>query len=399
MRTSPANLQLAWVAAVLAASILSIGCSRESVVPGNLPQRSPAIDSYNNYMVLYGDPHVHTNLSDGDESPDFALRYARDVAKLDWCCITDHSEMMAADNNVALGYYRSIPSKYDQPGKFCVLFGYEWTSAAYDHRSILTLDSTIPIVSCNDPNYDVPSELWKSLENYDVVGIPHHPMMQSSMNWWEYFNPDVERCVEFYSKWGMSLYDGNPRPLADPDPNHGVYKALAEQGLRFGLTAGTDTHMTRPGSHLGESRPPDTLKYAQPGLTGVWASAFTRDAIYNALKNRRCYGMTGTRVMLQFAVNGHVMGSEISSADPPQISVEASSKVLIQRVVILKISGQQVNEIKTFDLNAAEYEGSFVDDQFTDDAAYLVRVDLVNTDLALSSPIWVTKDHSGGSVF
>ncbi|HEX9743820.1 MAG TPA: hypothetical protein VGB30_00180 [bacterium] len=46
----------------------------------------PLLHAYDNLNVYYGDPHTHTCLSDSDESPDYALRYARDVSGLDWVC-------------------------------------------------------------------------------------------------------------------------------------------------------------------------------------------------------------------------------------------------------------------------------------------------------------------------
>ena len=76
------------------------------------------LDVYKNYTNLFGDIHVHTNLSDGDESPDFALRYARDASKLDFCCLSDHAEIMVNDGLAGLPHYKTMPAKYDEPGKF-----------------------------------------------------------------------------------------------------------------------------------------------------------------------------------------------------------------------------------------------------------------------------------------
>jgi hypothetical protein len=45
------------------------------------------------------------------------------------------------------------------------------------------------------------------------------------------------------------------------------------------------------------------------GLTCVLAERLTRDAIFTALKQRRCYGTTGARIDLDFAINGQPMGS------------------------------------------------------------------------------------------
>ena len=46
-------------------------------------------------------------------------------------------------------------------------------------------------------------------------------------------------------------------------------------------------------------------------LTGVWAEALTREALFEALWARRCFATNGARVMLDVRVNGMPMGSEV----------------------------------------------------------------------------------------
>ncbi len=390
MKRLSGTILLLMIAAMIVTVFCLSGSGGRTHTIVNPARQAGFLDEYEGLEVLYGDPHVHTNLSDGTESPDFALRYARDVADLDWCCITDHAETLAGSGSDTIEYYRSLPGKYDDPGLFCVLFGYEWTSNKHGHRNVYTTDNNIPLLPSNDPSYSGIEMLWDGLSGYDVITVVHHPMIWSDI-WWKHTNPGVETCVEFYSKWGLSLTDGNERPLPDPRPANGVYVALAEGGLRYGLMAGTDSHMSRPGSVLGESPQEGAIEYSQPGLTGVWATSHSREAIYDALKNRHCYGMTGTRVMLQFSVNDHIMGSEISASDPPSLIFRASCEILIQQVTLLKIHAQAIDEIEEYHPDALEIEGSFVDIGFTDDAAYFIRVDLENTDMALSTPVWVDR--------
>ncbi|MFH1676200.1 MAG: DUF3604 domain-containing protein [bacterium] len=386
--------------AILIASVIALtGCGSHSASNSSLPKNPQHQDPYSNLVVLYGDPHFHTNFSDGDESPDFAIRYARDVTKLDWCCVTDHSESLAADQFVALPYYRSLPVKYDQPGKFCVLFGYEWTSLIYGHHNVYSVDNDIPMLPSSDSNYENIDDLWAALDGYDVITIPHHPMIWSKEVWWKHTNSKMDRCVEFYSKWGLSLYDGNPRPLVNPRWQNGVLLALVTHDLHYGLIAATDSHASRPGSILTESRQEAALPYARPGFTGVWATSFTREAIFEALKNRHCYGMTGTRVSIKFTVDGNIMGSEIDASDPPKITFDISSEISITRIQLEKISNKTLTTIASYEPNALQLSGDFTDKDFAGDSAYLIIVDLENTDMALSTPVWVSKvPVSGDSV-
>lgn len=382
---------------ILLALIAASGCGRNMDPENQTVSRTSAQhQGYDDLMVLFGDPHVHTVLSDGDESPDFALRYARDVMDFDWGVVTDHAELFAEEDFVALDYYRTLPEKYDDPGNFCVLFGYEWTSSTYVHRNIYSLDSTTPMLSSKPDAYPHPDDLWGAIEGFDAITVPHHPMMSSTEIWWHYTNPGVETSVEFYSKWGLSLYPGNDRLIFPYNrPENGVIGALVQPGARYGMMAGTDTHMTRPGSRLEESRQEHALRYEQPGLTGVWAIAHTREAIYRAIKNRHTYGTTGTKVILEFSVNDYIMGSEFTTSETPVIYIQAESDVPIVRVTIFKIVGVSIDEIKVCEPNSGVYEGICTDTDFIDEAAYMVMVELENTDLALSSPVWVNELKTG----
>ena len=69
----------------------------------------------------------------------------------------------------------------------------------------------------------------------------------------------------------------------------GHYAADAlERGWLLGLIASSDDHAGRPGAT-------DWLRTQQVypgGLVAVWAPELTREALWDALWNRRCYGTT-----------------------------------------------------------------------------------------------------------
>jgi hypothetical protein len=360
------------------------------VIAQDYPGTTPT-SPYNGLVNLIGDIHAHTNFSDGDESPDFGLRYARDVSKLDFACITDHAEIMTDDGLRILPYYQSLPAKYDDPGKFCVLYGFEWTGyhLGHAHRCVYTLDKCIPILPSNRPDWYTPEGLWKSLANYDCFCVPHTVVKDQTASWWVNSNPEMEPIAEFYSKWGCSLNPGTVRPLADCNSSLTIFNAFAA-GKRYGLICNSDTHFTRPGSNLMEIRP-QALLYPQAGLTGVWATAHTREAIYQALKSRCCYGMTGTRVNIQFTLNDAKMGSEIKSSVFPIIKYKISSSFNIAWVRIYKVSRSIVEELNTTSPGLQELDGTYTDSTFNADSSYFLKIDLANDDFAVTSPIWVTK--------
>ncbi|MEZ4621453.1 MAG: DUF3604 domain-containing protein [Caldilineaceae bacterium] len=70
------------------------------------------------------------------------------------------------------------------------------------------------------------------------------------------------------------------------------------------------------------------------GLTCVLAESLTRNAIFDALKNRRCYGTTGPRIDLDFSVNGYLMGSVIEADGPLQIAANVRGTAAIESLTL-----------------------------------------------------------------
>ena len=75
-------------------------------------------------------------------------------------------------------------------------------------------------------------------------------------------------------------------------------------------TASSDSHGLL--WHHGEARKRDPYR---TGLTAVQAEELTRDAVFNALRERRCYGTSGVKILLDLEVDGFPMGSEIPAGE------------------------------------------------------------------------------------
>ncbi|HIJ56105.1 MAG TPA: DUF3604 domain-containing protein, partial [Deltaproteobacteria bacterium] len=72
------------------------------------------------------------------------------------------------------------------------------------------------------------------------------------------------------------------------------------------------------------------------GLTCVLAEELTRESIFNALKNRRCYGTTGPRMALRFEANGHPMGSVVETPDTVQIRAKVIGAAPMEALMLYK---------------------------------------------------------------
>jgi hypothetical protein len=90
-------------------------------------------------------------------------------------------------------------------------------------------------------------------------------------------------------------------------------------------------------------------------------------------------------------VNGAVMGSEITSSGPPRIEYQASSQANVKTVSIVKIARGASGNLGVTNADNTVVEGIYVDHEFSADSAYMVRLDLNNDDMVVSSPVWVKK--------
>lgn len=80
------------------------------------------------------------------------------------------------------------------------------------------------------------------------------------------------------------------------------------------MIASSDDHKCKGGVPDPELYPDTVLEAPDnlPCITGVWAEENTTEAIFDALKARRCYGFMGGRISLDFRINGHFMGEVIT---------------------------------------------------------------------------------------
>lgn len=116
--------------------------------------------------------------------------------------------------------------------------------------------------------------------------------------------------------------------LSAPQSDDGFLRDVLNEGLllererganpyQFGFIASTDTHLGASGAvsetnfpgHGGAGEPasadsglgfPDDLEFNPGGLAVVWAEENSRDAIFEAMKNKETYGTSGPRMSVRF---------------------------------------------------------------------------------------------------
>jgi len=349
----------------------------------------------NKVNIYWGDIHGHTYLGDGLEDPAFFYEYARDIECLDFCAVTEHDTWL---DERKWEYIRKVTQRFYEPMKFVTFLGFEWSSAQfwdshrhiYGHKCIYYPDVDGDFYSHLEDRYNTPEKLWTVLSQRESLTIAHHPAYTDTKDsvWgtdWSHHNDQMEPLVEIYSKHGLSEVFGNPWPLFSQAPEKFVQSALAK-GYKLGFTGGSDTHISRPASTMPEFR--RGIRYSKGGITAVYATKLTRESIYEALKNRRCYATTGERMLIEYSINGYPMGSTIvlSEREPLNIIFTVVGTNRLEKVELIKNNEIILSESANGNYIRVEYE----DKSETDKGCfYYLRVTQVDKNMGWASPIWI----------
>ncbi len=280
------------------------------------------------HQLFWGDLHGQTEITIGTGTVEEYFKYARDVAGIDF------TSWQGNDFQIEGEEWREdvcVQTKhFNSPNKFITFLGYEWsgiTTGGGDHNIYFLHDNQQLYRSdhwliedktdINTDRYPI-SELWKTFKGRkDVIAIPHIGGRPANL---DFFDPGLIPVIEIYSQ-------------------HGLFEWFAEEalerGLEVGFIAGSDDHTGRPGL----SSPSKAVAVGAPfpvkgGLTGIFAKDLTRESIWEALQNRRCYATTGDRIILFFSADNHSIGEKYTTDKPPKIQVKVIGTSGIQEIQI-----------------------------------------------------------------
>ncbi len=330
----------------------------------------------------FGDIHGHSRLSDGTGTPEAFYRYAREVSGLQLAALTDHSDFgtIPIDGEVWERIVAAANRAYE-PGEFVTLVGFEWTSWVYGHRNVYYRGEGGPVFSSLDPESDTPEKLWKLLEPYPAMTVAHHAGGGPIAVDWEVPPGERERLVEISSVHGTSERFGGEYSIYRPVQGTFVVDAL-KRGYRLGLIGSGDNHDGHPGNGSAGA--------AVTGLLGFYASGLTRDEVWEALWNRRVYATTGAKIILNFQVAGHPMGSEVEwpgGGKPLPIALQAVGCAPLARIEVVR-DGEVIFAEKGDGVLAR----LLLEDPDPPEGTSWYYLKIVQEDgqMAWSSPVWVT---------
>jgi hypothetical protein len=389
-------------------SIVSAGKTSSGIVRLEVTERTSGLKGLSNPSLVEDvseSEHIYWGILHGmffNQRPlDYYFAYARDVAALDFCA-GQHFSYEAVLPGVWTRTRETVSSYYN-PGHFVTLLSLECDPGPCGHKIILYRDTDVPPLLAEqrpavrsssyqkrklDPDTircDSVEELWQSLH---ALGDKRAMVTAHHTADWRYHDPILQRLGEIYSKWGTCEYPGNPLDIRPAIPPREYIQEPLRWGYRLGIIAGGDTHDSRPGNPAPE---PFGLEFAD-GLTAVFAASLTREAIWDALWQRRTYGTTGARILLRFAVNGVDMGGEAPRCEPSTIKIEATGTTPIRLIELIRNS--QV-------FHRWQECGESIHLEYLDrnpppdlDLYYYVRLTQEDGQMAWSSPVWVAQAQS-----
>ena len=278
----------------------------------------------------------------------------------------------------------------NEPGRFVTIQGFEQNSIQGHpgHRNVYFRDVCPGLFRGRTLD-----ELYAYLKGHKALVIPHHHLIWGCRP--HLGNPEYERIIEMYSMHCSSEVRGTPindgATTASKRESGVSAREILDRGLlsggghRVGFIAASDNHNGAPGLSARPSRFTN-IPY-QGGLAAVLAPELSRESVFDAMYERRCYATSGARIHLDFRLDGRLMGSELKVAHgttlPYKIVVSGTDR--IAKVELIQAGREGI--VWTYDGSRfVRLQGELLFDKST---WTYVRVTQADRQMAWSSPIWV----------
>jgi hypothetical protein len=395
------------VASLSGVQLLQQGLFRLSASCGELEAMSnPTLCTSDDVPGIYwGDPHVHTVLSNCHpekcRSLNFCFTAARYVSGLDWVAAADHVSNGRCDFS-KWKEQQTAANLYDDAAAFVTLPAYEASlkgGAGGDNNVYMSRFPDTFVDAYEDGDVKtLCDELADKLPRDEFFVVPHHTTRKKKHGEIPdeiYPGADTMPVIEVHSKWGTSEYRGNPNPLKEIHDGPSYATDLLNRGLKLGFIAGTDTHATMPSGGGQEPGHIDRL----PGLTAVRCREFARRTVFDALRHRQCYAASHERILMHGSIAGRAFGETLQLTDlttPPKIDILVAGKSHIVRVDLVR-NGETIHTVfpGCWSTHVIYEDDSELEDVWIASKHqkhfiyYYVRVTCESDAQAWSSPVWI----------
>ncbi len=343
---------------------VEIGCKDLAGNPKIITYYFDIIEPLTTENIYFGVPHSHTSYSDGALTPADAFTYARDVAKIDFLCITDHSNWLDATEWADTLIQAN---NFTQDGIFVGLRGFEYTHTTQGHINVYNTDT---FVSRNDPNYDTLEEFYAWLKTQSsAIAQFNHPFTLDDFNGFAY-DSDLDNLITMQEV-------GNGSPPYSYARLENAYIYALDKGWHVGATNGQDNHAVNWG-------------YPPNNLTGVVCNNLSKNDILDAFKMMRTYSTEDRNLKVKFKANNYLMGSTIPIKSGEQINfyVYCYDPDLTDIISTIQIITNGGKVLKSWTNNSQHFEVIYSFNYEGGGNWYYLKVVEQDGDIAITSPIW-----------
>ena len=271
------------------------------------------------YTLLLGDCHRHTDIrghSGVDSSTEDTYRYAIDAAQLDFVGPSDHNAVVGGRwpdglRDYSWWYQQKLVDVYSHEPRFWGIYTYEHSmTRPGGHRNVLLLKRGAPLRPIDrekgiDSPDNSPPVLWDwarknvlSQQGQKMVIVPH-TFAAGPLADWNWPNSEFDCLLEIYQgargsyeKWRLPKTELRGRTQTD-DPGHFAVDAL-DKGNIYGFVSFSDHRSTHN------------------SWAAIWAADETREALFDAMLERRTFAATD-EIVLKVSADGRNMGEQFTA--------------------------------------------------------------------------------------
>lgn len=357
------------------------------------------------YQLYFGELHSHTaEYSDGTGTLEQAFEHAKNAPQIDFLAVTDHSNYydtkdnpngdltdaskgkMTADGTKTLWQEAKDTAKLYESDDFIPIVGFEMTwSGQYGH--INTFNS-IGFESRNLPKYVVKggpglvayydrivevARLDKENGRKTTINQFNHPGTTfGTFEDFAHYTPAYDELITMIEvgngegKVGGSMYW----------PSYQYYTMALDKGWHLAPTNNQDNHK----GGWGDS---NTCRDV------IYTDNYSEEGIYDAMRNMTMYATEDNDLEIYYTLNDSVMGSILNLEQDAKLNIRIDFKDptdKVQKVSIIA-NGDVTVASKTFNAQSGTWELT-LDNNYS---YYYVRVDEVDSDIAVTSPVWTSE--------
>ena len=344
----------------------------------------------------FGQLHSHTaENSDGAGTLEDAFSYAATKSGVDFLAVTDHSNSFDTANkaDTAATYnlttYNADNAKWVKghtmadkytTDKFIGIYGYEMTWSGgpghintFNTTGFVSRNNTVLNSKTNDSGMKAYYELLSRPDSSGSISQFNHPGKTfGNFTNFGYWNPVIDSRISLVEVGNGEGAVGSGGYF----PSYSEYTLALDKGWHLAPTNNQDNHQGKWGD-------------ANTARTVVYTNDFTRDGIYQALREMRVYATEDKNLDIVYTLNGAPLGTtfeQVPAAAAFKVAVkdpDATDK--IASIAIISVGGKTVYEETPAQQNyTMEYT-------IPAPAAgyYYIRVTQADKDIAVTAPIWL----------